>query len=96
MLPTWFSTCPFSQPEAFGPQPGFQCLLERLQHRRRLLMPLIDRFGLAPAMLANRRARQFQVSRDRADALLADQMPAPDFGNHIHKQHPRFSSKTAG
>jgi hypothetical protein len=52
-------------------------------------MTLIDRFGLGSAMLANRRTRQFQVTRDRADALLADQMTAPNFGNHIHKQHPQ-------
>jgi uncharacterized protein (DUF2252 family) len=36
------------------------------------------------------RARQFQVTRDRTDALLADQMTAPDLGNHILKQHPEI------
>ena len=82
--------------QAFGSQPGFQLLLERPQHRRRLLVTAIDRFGLGAAMFANRRARQFQVTRDRTDALLADQMTAPNFCNHIHKQHPRFSSETAG
>src|SRR5208282_3573963 len=81
---------------AFGQQPGFQRLLERPQHRRRLLVPLIDRLGLGPAMLANGGPRQLQVTRDRTDALFANQMTAPDFGNHIHEQHPRFSSETAG
>jgi hypothetical protein len=42
---------------AFHPQPAFQRLLERSQHRRWLLLPMIDRLGLAPAMLANRRPR---------------------------------------
>ena len=82
--------------QAFGAQPGLQRRLERPQHRRRLLLPPVDWFGLGPAMLANRRARQFQVTRDRTDALLADQMTAPDLGNHIHEQHPRFSGQTAG
>ena len=80
----------------FGAQLGLQCLLERSQYRRRLLVMAIDRFGLGAAMLANGRTRQLQVSRDGADALLADQMTAPDLGNHIHEQHPRFSGKTAG
>ena len=57
---------------------------------------LLDRFGLGSAVLANRRARQFHVTRDRTDALLTDQMTAPDLGNHIHEQHPRFSGQTAG
>jgi hypothetical protein len=82
--------------QAFGSQPGLQRLLERAQHRRRLLVALVDWFGLGAAMLAHRRARQFQGTRNRADALLADQMTAPDLGNHIHEQHPRFSGQTAG
>jgi hypothetical protein len=82
--------------QAFGPQPGFQHLLERPQHRCWLLVTAIDRFRLGAAMFANRGARQFQVSRDRTDALLADQMTAPDLGNLIHKQHPRSSSVNAG
>ena len=39
---------------------------------------MIDRFGLGPALLANRGTRQFQITRNRVDALLADQMTAPD------------------
>jgi hypothetical protein len=81
---------------ALGAQPGLQRLLERAQHRRRLLVALVDWLGLGAAMLANGWARQFQVTRNRADALLADQMTAPDLGNHIHEQHPRFSGQTAG
>jgi len=97
---------PFEQPtrgaplrlgqQAFGSQPGLQPLLECSQHRCRLLVTAIDRFGLGPAMFANGRARQLQVTRDRTDALPADQMTAPDLGNHIHEQHPRFSGQTAG
>jgi len=50
-----------------------------------------------PGILALfRPGEQFQVTRDRADALLADQTTAPDLGNHIHEQHPRFSSAKAG
>ncbi len=64
--------------QALGAQPGLQHLLERPQHWRRLLLPLVDRFGLSPAMLANRRVGQFQVTRNRTDALLADQMTTPD------------------
>jgi hypothetical protein len=41
-------------------------------------------------MLANRWARQFQITRDRTDALLANQMTAPDLGNHIHEQQPQI------
>jgi hypothetical protein len=82
--------------QALSAQPGLQRLLERPQHWRRLLLPLIDRFALGPAMLANRRTRQFQATRNRTDALLADQMTAPDFRNYIHEQHPRFSGQTAG
>ena len=82
--------------QTFGSQPGFQPLLEFPKPGRRLLFPAIDRFTLGPAMLANRRTGQFQVTRNRADALLADQTTAPDLGNHIHEQHPRFSSAKAG
>ena len=82
--------------QTFGSQPGFQPLLEFPKPGRRLLFPAIDRFTLGPAMLANRGTGQFQVTRDRADALLADQTTAPDLGNHIHEQHPRFSSAKAG
>jgi hypothetical protein len=53
-------------------------------------------FGLGAAMFANCQARQFQVTRDRTNTLLADQMTALDLGNHSHKQHPRFSSPNAG
>jgi hypothetical protein len=50
---------------------------------------------MGSAVLTNRRTRQLQVTRNRADALPANQMSAPDFGNHIHEQHPRNSSSKA-
>jgi hypothetical protein len=47
-------------------------------------------------MPADGLSAQLQVTRDRADALMADQMAAPDLGNQVHEQHPRFPSKNAG
>jgi len=82
--------------QAFGPQPVLQALLEGAQPGRVLLEPAIDRLGLGPAVFANRRAGQVQVTRDRADALLAHRTAKSNFGNQIHDQHPRFSSSNAG
>jgi len=82
--------------QALGSQSGLQRLLERPKPGRRLLCPAIDRFPLGPAMLADRGAGQLPVTRNRADALLVDQMPAPNFGYRIHVQQPRFSSVNAG
>jgi homogentisate 1,2-dioxygenase len=39
--------------------------------------------------------RTNQTHGPEADALLADQMAAPDLGNQIHEQHPRLSSANA-
>jgi hypothetical protein len=44
----------------------------------------IDRFALGLQVLAHRRTGQFQVTRNRADALAADQMTTPDFGYDFH------------
>ncbi len=82
--------------QPLGPQPVLQRLLERAQHRRGLLAAPIDWFGLSSAMLANGGTGQLQVTRNRADALLADQTTAPDLGNHIHQQHPRHSGGKTG
>ena len=82
--------------QPLGPQPVLQRRLERPQHRRGLLAAPIDRFRLCLATLANGWTRQLQVTRNRTDALFADQMTAPDFGNHIHKQHPRHSGGKTG
>ena len=81
---------------AFNLQPGFQGRLERTQHRRRLPVSAIQWFAHGAAMLAHRGTGQVQVTRDRADALLADQMTTTDLGNHIHGQHPRSPSAKAG
>ena len=59
-------------------------------------LPAVKRLALAAAMLAHRGTGQVQITRDRADALLADQMTTTDLGNHIHGQHPRFPSAKAG
>ena len=69
---------------ALGGQPAFQYGLEFAQLGRRLMRTKIDRFALGLQVLAHRRSGQFQVSRNRADALAADQMTTPDFGYDFH------------
>ena len=65
-------------------QPAFQNRPESAQLRRRLMLTKIDRFTLGLQVLAYRRAGQLQVTRNRADALAADQMTTPDFGYDFH------------
>jgi hypothetical protein len=69
---------------ALGGQPAFQYGLEITQLRGRLLLTKIDRFAFGLQVLAHCRTRQLQVACNRADALAADQMTTPDFGNNFH------------
>ena len=82
--------------QAFGLQPILQSLLEGAEPGGGLLGPAIDRFGLGPAVLANRGPGEVQITRDRTDALLAHGTAKSNFGNQVHDQHPRISSAKAG
>ena len=68
----------------FGLQPAFQRGLEFTQLGGGLLLAAVDRLGLGLQMLANGLTGELQVTGNRADALLADQVAAPDFGYDFH------------
>ena len=80
---------------ALDPQPGFQDIFECPQHRHRLLLAAVEWLALTAAMFTHSRPGQVQITGDRTDTLLADEVTTPDLGNQIHDQHPRFSNAKA-
>lgn len=68
-----------------GIEPGLQSDLKLTELWRGLLLTCIHRFSRRVQMLAHRWPGEFKAARNRTNALAANQMPAPNFGNYIHR-----------